>query len=171
MNAEHVKAEHSTSSLFIFLLIGMYTIFVLLLVLIGVGTYRNKVDASRSTAQVRTSLGYIANKVRAADQVGGVTIEEWQGIDALLIREWHDSAEYNTRIYYLPHADGSPGGALYEQFTFAGDAWPPEMGDRIADIAALDMRVDDGLLSLLLHTEEGQAPPLSLRLRLHAAGE
>jgi len=167
MNTEHVKAKHSAGSLFIFLLIGMYTVFVLLLVLIGAGAYRNKADASRHTAQVRTSLGYIANKVRAADQVGGVSVEEWQGIDALLIREWHDGAEYHIRIYHLPNADGSPGGGLYEQFAFAGDEWLPEAGDRIADIAALEMREEGGLLSLLLQTEDGQALPL--RMRLHAA--
>ena len=166
MNTD-VKAKHSVSSLFIFLLIGLYAVFVLLLVLIGVGAYRNKVDESRNTAQVRTSLGYIANMVRASDQIGGVSIEGWQGVESLLIREWHDGAEYNRRIYYLPHEDGSPGGALYEQFVYAGDEWPREDGGRIADIAALDMGVEDGLLSLLLQTEDGQRLPL--RIRLHAA--
>jgi hypothetical protein len=166
MNTD-VKAKHSISSLFIFLLIGLYAVFVLLLVVIGVGAYRNKVNESRNTAQVRTSLGYIANVVRASDQIGGVSIEEWQGVDSLLIREWHDGSEYNRRIYYLPNEADSPSGALYEQFVFAGDEWPREEGDRIADIAALDMRFESGLLSLLLQTEDGQTLPL--RMRLHAA--
>lgn len=166
MNTD-VKAKHSVSSLFIFLLIGLYAMFVLLLVLIGVGAYRNKVDESRNTAQVRTSLGYIANVVRASDQIGGVSIEEWQGVESLLVREWHDGSEYHRRIYYLPDEEGSPNGALYEQFVYAGDEWPPEEGSRIADIASLDMRAEDGLLSFLLQTQDEQTLPL--RIRLHAA--
>jgi len=160
MNTEHAKAKHSVGSLFIFLLIGIYTVFVLLLVLIGVGAYRNKVDEARYTAQIRTSLGYIANKVRAADQIGGVSIEELQGVETLVIREWHDNMEYHTRIY-------AAHGALYEQFVFAGDDLDHEDSLRIADIASLDMQKEGGLLSLLLHTETGQALPL--HIRLHAA--
>ncbi|MCL2810839.1 MAG: DUF4860 domain-containing protein [Clostridia bacterium] len=160
MNTEQVKAKHSISSLFIFLLIAIYTVFVLLLVLISVGAYRNRADDARNTAQIRTSLGYIANKVRAADQVGGVSIVEWQGFEALLIREWHDGAEYHTRIY-------ATNGGLYEHFVFAGDELALEKSLRIADIAALDMQKENGLLSLLLHTETGQALPL--HIRLHAS--
>jgi len=167
MNTENVRAKHSIGAMFIFLLIGAFAVFLLLLVLIGAGAYRNTVEGAYSTGQVRASLGYIANKVRAADQAGGVSIERWNDTDALLIREWHDGRYYNTRIYYMPNADGTPGGGLFEQFAAGGEEWPHDEGDRIANIGSLDMREDKGLLSLSLQTEDGLTLPL--HIRLHAA--
>ncbi|MDR3051971.1 MAG: DUF4860 domain-containing protein [Oscillospiraceae bacterium] len=163
---KHVK--HSVSTLFIFLLIGMFAVFSLLLVLIGVGAYQGVVNDAQRNAQVRTSLSYIANKVRAADTAGGVSVEDWHGIKALLLREIYDDAQYETRIYYLPNEQG-PGGGLYEQFVFAGDEWGPESGDRIADIDALTMMEKDGLLTLNLATAAGQSLPMYLRL--HGIGQ
>jgi len=167
MNTEKGRTKHSIGALFIFLLIGAFAVFLLLLVLTGVGAYRNTVDGAYRTAQVRTSLGYIANKVRAADQIGGVSVEEWRGVQTLLIREWDEDWEYNTRIYYLPNGDGAPGGGLYENFAFAGDELAHEEDNRIANIASLDMSVENGLLSLRMETEDGQTLPL--HIRLHAA--
>jgi len=168
MNTVKIRnARHSVGGLFIFLLIGAFAVFLLLLVLIGAGAYRGMVDSAYRTAQVRTSLSYIANKVRAADQLGGVSIEQWQASQALLIREWRDETWYETYIYYLPNDGDAPGGGLYENFLYSGDEPAGEEDIRIADISALDMRLENGLLSLLLETEDGQTLPL--HIRLHAA--
>ncbi len=159
--------KHSISSAFIFLLIGLYAVFSLLLVLIGVGAYQNAVQDTQSNEKVRTSLNYIANKVRAADAVDAVAVEEWHGIPSLLLKQWIDGSPYETRIYYLPNPEGE-GGAVYEHFVYRGDDWGPEEGMHIVDVSALSIEQEGNLLSLTLKTLEGRTFPLHLRLRAAA---
>lgn len=169
MNTVKSKAtKHSISSAFIFLLVGVFAVFSLLLVLIGVGAYRGVVEDASQNAQVRTSLSYIANKVRAADATGEVRVEDWQGVPVLVMQEWYDADLYETRLYFLPDEQG---GGLYEHFMYTGDAqdWTPADGDRIADISALTIKSEAGRLVLGMTTTDGQ--PLTLRLALRAAAQ
>ena len=167
MNAVKTKSgKHSISALFIFMLIGVYAVFSLLLVLIGVGAYQGVVEDGQGNAQVRTTLSYIANKVRAADAEGMVTVDEWHGMPSLLLRERSDGAIYETRIYFLPDEHG-PGGAVCEHFAYEGDDWGPDSGDRIVTVSGLDISQEDNLIVLNLSTADGQS--LALRLRLRGA--
>ncbi len=152
----------NVSSLFVYLLIGMFALFSLLLVLVGVGAYQGVVRDGESTAQVRTSLSYIASKVRAGDVNGAVFVEDHQGVSVLAIKQ--EDEDTVTRIYCLPgDADGEPG--LYELFTDAGEQPDLADGQRIAEVAAFEAKkVNDGI-ELGVTTASGDAQQMRLRLR------
>lgn len=156
--------QHSISGLFIFLLIGIFAVFSLLLVLIGVGAYRDAVAEAQRNAQVRTTLSYIANKVRASDGVGGVVLEDWYGYQTLRLAEAHEGESFETRIYFKPGEGQEPGG-LYQHFEHTDDPDGPEYDDHIADINALEMSQRDDLLTIQVVTQEGEDLSLTLRLR------
>lgn len=150
------------SSLFIFLLIGMFALFSLLCVVVGIGVYRGVVENASTNEQVRTTLSYIANKVHAADFQGAIEVENWHGINALLLREDYDGQPYETRIYYLP-GDGEEPGGLYEHFAYQGDDWGPEGGDFILSLGGLEIEQEADKVVLTLQPLEGEA--LTMRLR------
>lgn len=161
--AEPIRASgRSVSSLFVYMLIGMFALFSLLLVLIGAGAYQGIVRDEEHTAQVRTSLSYIASKVRAGDATGAVFVEEYQGTSVLALRQDAESAI--TRIYCLPgDQDVEPG--LYELFTDAEEEPNLEDGQRIADVTAFEARQVDGGIEIGVTTAMGDAQRMRLRLR------
>ena len=150
----------SVSGVFVFLLIAMFTLFSLLLVLIGAGVYQRVTDVADVNAQMRTSLSYIASKVRAGDEAGAVAVEEIGGLPVLVLGE-----EFYTRIYYLP--DSQPkGGALYELYSM-DDSESVDLadGEAISEIAAFDVRLAAGGLELSVTMPGGVEQSLYLRLR------
>lgn len=151
------------SSLFIFLLVGLFALLSLLSVLIGVGVYRNVVENVAANEQIRTSLSYVANKVRAADRVGAIEVAEWNGLETLLLREEYDGSPYETRIYCLQQEDGRNG--LYEQFVHEGDIWDVANGQYIMEIQELSFSQEDDKVYMELKTAQGELLTLHLQQR------
>ncbi|MCL2811125.1 MAG: DUF4860 domain-containing protein [Clostridia bacterium] len=161
----------SISGVFVFLLIGMYALFSLLLVLIGAGVYQRITDTAETNAHVRTSLTYITSKVRAGDEAGAVAVEQIGGVAVLTFEQPYDGEMYVTRIYYLADEDGQ-GGALYE-LSVLDDGEPLDIedlwaGDPITEIIAFDVRLADGGLELSVTMPDGAEQSMYLRLRSQA---
>lgn len=157
----------SISGLFVFLLLGLYAVFSLLLVLIGAGVYQGIANDADHNAQMRTSLSYIASKVRANDEAGAVSVEYVEGAPVLVLDQWLDGELFRTHIYYLEDEDG-PGGALYE-LSRMDDGEAPDLaeGERIADVSAFDAQEIDGGVNMSVALRDGSEH--SMRLRLRAA--
>lgn len=160
-----VGAEHSISGVFVFLLIAMYALFSLLLVLIGAGAYQRITDAAAYNAQMRTSLTYVASKVRAGDVLGAVTVEQVDGVPVLVLEERYDDEVYYTRVYCLPNEDGQ-GGTLYEMLSIDGsESMDLSDGEPIAEVSAFDVRMAEGGLELNLTMPDGAERSMYLCLR------
>ena len=158
----------SVSGVFVFLLIGMYTVFSLLLVLIGAGVYQKIADAADYNAQVRTSLTYIASKVRAGDAAGAVSVRYEDGVPVLALDQDLDGDLYRTRIYYQPDEDGG-GGALYELFSLEdGDPADLTAGEKITEVSAFGVREAGSGLELSVTMPDGAEQSLYLHLRAQA---
>ena len=155
----------SISGVFVFLLIAMYALFSLLLVLIGAGVYQRITDAAEINAQMRTSLTYVASKVRAGDEAGSVSVEQVNGVPVLVMGERYDGDVYYTRVYYLPADDGR-GGTLYEMLSMDDEgSLDLADGEPIAEISAFDVRAADGGLELSVTMPDGAEQSMYLRLR------
>lgn len=165
-----ISSGRSVSGLFVFLLIGMYAIFSLLLVLVGAGVYQGIANDADHNSQMRTSLSYIASKVRAGDEAGAVIVEYQDDKPILVLRQRYADEAYKTRIYFLPGHEGSSG-ALYELFSLDDeeDELDLEIGERIADVSAFDVREVDGCVELSVTMKDGTAQSMRLRLRSQAA--
>ena len=156
------NTKHSVSGLFVFLLIAAYAMFSLLLVLIGVKAYRNVVSAAECNAQLRTTIGYISGRVRAADSTIFVTEEEG-GFEVLHISNALGEEDYETRIYFVPNAEGE-GGGLYEQMVEVTEEFEWDMGELIIEINHFEMEQTGDMLRLKLQNQEGEDYDINLKL-------
>lgn len=156
--------KHHVSGLFVFLLIAAYAMFSLLLVLIGVRVYKSVVDVSERNNQVRTTINYVANKVRAAD--GTIRLQQIDGKNVLTIREAPepDGGQYETRIYYM-REPGESTGALYEQAAEVSDPFDPALGELVSRVADFSITQDGHLMLLELTSLNGEKHRMHLSPR------
>ncbi len=165
---KNIKSGQSVSGMFVFLLLGMYALFSLLLVLIGAGVYQGIADSADHNAQRRTSLSYIASKVRAGDEAGAVTVESYEGNPMLVLSQQYEGEMLKTFIFYQPNETGE-GGAICELFTVADEELDLSAGERIADVSAFDVRAEDGHVELSVTMPDGTEEAMWLQLRAQAA--
>ncbi len=105
--------------MFSFILLGVFVILSLFLVLIGVKVYEGVTQSSSANGEIRSTLSYLSNKVRAFDSEGGVDIEDKNGIGVLSLHQTIKDTDYVTYIY-------QKNGAIYEYFTEEEGDLPPK---------------------------------------------
>ena len=82
------------------LIFAMFAISALILINVGMQVYKNVVLANNENFKLRTSLAYIATKVRQNDVEGMVSVREENGVRMLVLSEEIGGERYNTCIYY-----------------------------------------------------------------------
>ncbi len=94
-------------------LIALFAISALVLLAAGMQVYKNVVLAANENFELRTSLSYVATRVRQFDTADSVNVVNYDGMDTLVLSEEFDGDIYNTLIYYkngylceLTQADG-----------------------------------------------------------------
>lgn len=152
--------NHMIGELFTFALFGLFLILSLLIVVIGVNGYRNVVSAGEAIGDVRTTLGYVAGKVRSEAALDGVRIDEKEGTPVLVLSETYEGTSYETLIY---HQDG----ALYEAYIDPTQLdFTPDVGSRLSEIADFDMAWDaENLLALTATSSSGKTQTLHIAIR------
>ena len=103
----YTQQNHAISGVFIFLLLGIFAVFSMLMVLIGAQVYKGSVDRSEEHNSEMIASSYIRNKLREADGVREVTAEELNGAEILCIV---DPEEETTTFIYVYE------GKLYEWY-------------------------------------------------------
>jgi hypothetical protein len=81
-----------------------------MVVMLGADIYRKGVDDMQRNFDSRTSLSYLATKLRQGDEAGGILVTELEGCPALVLEETINGTLYRTWIY-------SYEGSLREVFT------------------------------------------------------
>ena len=79
-------------------LIALFAISALVLLAAGMQVYKNVVLASNENFELRTSLSYVATRVRQFDASGSVDVAQYDGMDVLVLSEEFDGDIYNTLI-------------------------------------------------------------------------
>ncbi|MBR4725716.1 MAG: DUF4860 domain-containing protein [Lachnospiraceae bacterium] len=94
-------------------LIALFAISALVLLSAGMQVYKNVVLASNENFELRTSLSYVATRIRQFDASGSVDVVNLDGMNTLVLSENFEGDIYNTLIYYkngylceLTQADG-----------------------------------------------------------------
>lgn len=153
---------HAVSGFFIFCLIGLFAVLAATLTLVSISAYRNVYEASTGNSEGQIVLSYLRNKVRASDRAGGVAVDSLGGRDVLCLRETLGGEEYETRVYCY-------GGSLCEYFCAAEEAFDPELGEALAPLQSLSLRMETPwLLAAEIRQEDGAT--LSARMALRADG-
>lgn len=126
--------SHSISGAFVFLLLGIFALFSVLMVLLSAQLYRNTVHAGDEHNALRVASSYLMNTVHAADRRNAISVEEREGIP-MLVLSWpdEDGSEdpgdmYETLIY-------CSGGSLYELLISGGSEFVPDDGEVICSMA------------------------------------
>ena len=153
-------AKTRMSGVFVLLLTAVFAACVLMVLLTGAGVYRRLAERDRETADRRTAVQYVATKVRHADVLDAVSVEDFDGVDALVLREDYDGDVYLTRVYCYD-------GWLRELFAAAETELTPADGEKVLAAEALELTLENGVLTavtaedvlaLALRSGEGAAP-------------
>lgn len=150
------ERNRSADTVFALVLLTLFAVLALFLVLIGGNAYRSTVSRMDKNNELRTSVSYVANKVRAAGK--DASLRKVDGVDALVLRERGGDTVYCTYIYYYD-------GALCEYYAAADDPFSPEDGEELIESAGVAFEERDGVLTISAVPQDGDAVELSLRLR------
>ena len=163
MNNES-KTAHSVGSLAALLLFAVFAVCVLSVLLTGAGIYRRLTERDQVAFDGRTAVRYVTTRVRQADRAEGLSLRQFEGLDALVVPEQIDGERYETWIYCY-------GGQLRELFIRSGTPAQPEDGGAVLAAESLTARWDEahtGRLLAELKTESGRE---QLTLYLRCGGE
>lgn len=134
---KRTPASGKTGFLFSMLLFFVFLFCSVFTILIGSRVYENIRERDNDSFYRDTAVSYVVNKVRQADQSGGVTVGETDGgISFLLLTSQIDGAVYETWIYTMD-------GVLRELFTPRGSGLSVEDGLEICACPELSFSLDE----------------------------
>jgi len=132
-----VTRGRNIDTLFVLIVFGIFAFSVLMVLMLGASIYRNINDISRGGQDERLVLSYVRTKIRNFDEAGGVYVDQFNGVPALVINERLGETDFNTFIY-------NHNGWLYELFSEASLEFSPGDGVRIAQINNVQFEEDAG---------------------------
>lgn len=139
--------------------LGIFAVSCLILANIGIRVYKNVVLANDNNFELRTSLAYVATKIRQTDTVGYPKMEQRDGVDVLILGEEIEGSMFETLIY---HRDGS----LYEIYQEAGSEYELEYGQETMEIENFKMQLtNSGIVRLTAVNHAGDEENLTVSLR------
>lgn len=144
------EKTHKITDLLSLTVFALFALCVLAVLLTGGNVYRNLVRSGGETYADRTAVSYIATRVRQAQ---AVTVEDFGGCDALVIREEANGKTYLTRIYCHD-------GYLRELYAAQASQLQPGDGEKILEAEAFSVSLADGLLTAVI---DGNTLTLQLR--------
>lgn len=127
-----------------------FAVCVLIVLLFGAQVYQNLVQRGEESFRQRTGTQYLRTRVQQAEHI---SLSDFQGCEALAIREEIDGIPYVTRVYFYE-------GFLRELFSVESAALAPGDGEKIMPAESLDFQIDDDLLTAVV---DGQEVVLQLR--------
>lgn len=133
---------HLVDFLFTLALFCVFALSALAVVIIGADVYKSTVAEMGRSYDSRTSVTYIAEKIRQNDRKDAVSVRPFGDGDALVLRQTVNEAVYETYIY----ADG---GKLKELLIPQGLELQPADGQSIMDIQDFQVELTAGSLVTL----------------------
>ena len=127
-----------------------FAVCLLIVLLFGAQLYQNLVQRGEESFRQRTATQYLRTRVQQAEHI---SLSDFQGCEALAIREEIDGISYVTRVYFYE-------GFLRELFSAESAALAPGDGEKIMPAESLDFQIADDLLTAVV---DGQAVVLQLR--------
>ena len=144
------NSRHMIDILFTLALFGVFAICALMVVMMGAEVYRKGVQDMQNNFDTRTSLSYIATKLRRGDTQGAIATEKIGDESALVIVESIGGTEYATWIYCYE-------GSLREVYTLKELTPLPSDGQTIMNIEAIEITdALNGAIMITAHLPSGE---------------
>ena len=153
--------DHTISGIFVLILLSMFAVFSMIVVMLGVKAYRSTRQRYEASSEYRLLSSYLRSMVRAEDGFAGISVQEEDGRQILVLKETYGSDSYLTRIYVSD-------GYLREWFSHEENEFHPEEGDKICPAEGLEADISEGLLRVNVISRQGD--PVEVSTVLYAEG-
>ena len=139
-------------------IVALFAIAALVLLSAGMQVYQKVMLASNENFELRTSLSYVATKIRQYDASGMIDVKNIDGTDVLVLSEEYDGEMYDTMIYFMD-------GALCE--LMQAKEFEPELdfGFQTLEIDSFDIARNGNKITLTAGNASGDVESLTIRLR------
>jgi hypothetical protein len=127
--------RHSLDLVVVIALFLVYATCALLLCIIGAEVYRETAATMSQNYDQRTSVLYVAERIRQNDVEGAVRTDSVEGSDALVLVEQRSGRGFETWIFVK-------GGMLYEGLFEPGDEIDPELCQAIMPLSRLTLSTE-----------------------------
>lgn len=152
------EKRHVVDFLFTLALFCVFAASALLVVIMGANVYKSTVNTMTDNYENRTSLTYIAEKIRQNDTPGSVVISTVEDSPALVLRQQVGDREYQTWIYVY---DGN-----LKEILIASDATlNPESGQTVKEQQSLALEQNGSLLTVTTTDPAGKSESITLHVR------
>ncbi|MBR2259200.1 MAG: DUF4860 domain-containing protein [Blautia sp.] len=153
--------DHTISNIFVFILLSMFAVFSMIVVMLGVRAYKSTRTRYETSSEYRLLSSYLRSMIRAEDGFAGVSVEEKDGQQILVLREDYGTTVCLTRIYTWD-------GYLREWFSREENEFRPEEGEKICRAEELRAEISDGLLTASI--KDGYGKTVDVSACLYAEG-
>lgn len=148
------KSNSSIDTMAVLLLYLLFSMLVIFTFVAGIKAYHSVRNRNNNNYALRTTLQYIANKAKAYQSKGAISVGELNGNKALVIKEEIDGRIFNTYIYENE-------GKLYELFIEDNTQVDLTWGIEINQINAFEpVDLSDGLIMI----KSGSSVPLIINV-------
>ena len=141
-------------------ILGMFAISSLFLTNVGIQVYHNIVRSNNDNFELRTSLNYVATRIRQKDNINGVSITQKDGVDVLTLSYISKSTGYLYHVY-IYYYDGY----LREHLCLDGDPYELIYGFEMVEAKDFSFRLDGNVLTLSAENEAGDREELVMTMR------
>ena len=154
------KKNHMIDSVFVICLMLLFVLSALSVIAIGASIYKKNVALMADNNSHRIAAAYVTEKIRQADQKGGISVAELFGENALVMSEEVDGTVYNTYIYDYQ-------GNLCELYAIEGSGTLyPQSGQKILEISSFDIAsVSENIFNVKIVLEDGSEDNLYIAKR------
>lgn len=97
------RRSHSIDTLFVITLLGLFLIFLLMMLLFSTQAYRTAVEGNQENNNLYTASAYITEKFRQHDSSQSVSLDTLDNLPAFCMTDTIDGTSYVTYIYLLDH--------------------------------------------------------------------
>jgi len=122
------------------LVFAVFAVCVLTVLLYGAQVYGRLVQRGEESFRMRTATQYVTTRVQQAESV---SVTDFDGCEALTIRENIEGMDYLTRVYCYD-------GFLRELFCAESAALSPQDGEKIIAAEKLQLSIEGDLLTAVL---------------------
>lgn len=148
MNHSHSR-RHPIDSLFMIVLLGLFMVFLLMMLLFSAQAYRSAVSGNQTNNNLYTASAYITAKFRQHDNIKDISVETLEDSPALCLKDTINGQSYITYIYLKDQH-------LKELFTAADNTPVTQMGTDIASLNAFQIsQEDNNFYRITLEDQQG----------------
>ena len=150
------RRSHSIDTLFVITLLGLFLIFLLMMLLFSTQAYRTSVEGNQENNNLYTASAYITAKFRQHDSDQTISTDTVDGSPAFCMTDTVNGQQYITYIYLKDHH-------LKELFTAAGNTPSAQMGTNIAELNDFQVQQEtSGFYRITLKDPDGNTSNLLL---------